>query len=102
MVLGVEVIGDVTATAEVSHIETAGPNQRRRIQGALLADGVNCFFAALAMSLPVTTFAQNNGVSAPAFSRGLFVVEAIFCSGLLYLLWSRTSFGKSKHSREVF
>ncbi|KAK9815474.1 hypothetical protein WJX72_004255 [[Myrmecia] bisecta] len=62
IVLGVEVIGDVTATAEVSHIETAGPQHRRRIQGGLLADGVNCFFAALAMTLPVTTFAQNNGV----------------------------------------
>jgi uracil-xanthine permease len=62
IVLGVEVIGDVTATAEVSSIQTAGPIHRRRIQGALLADGVNCFFSALAMTLPVTTFAQNNGV----------------------------------------
>lgn len=63
IVLGVEVIGDVTATAEVSHIETAGPKHRRRIKGALLADGFNCFLAACAMTLPVTTFAQNNGVS---------------------------------------
>ena len=52
----------VTATAEVSSIQTGGPIHRRRIQGALLADGVNCFFSALAMTLPVTTFAQNNGV----------------------------------------
>ena len=65
IVLGVEVIGDVTATAEVSGIQTAGPTHRRRIQGALFADGVNCFFSALAMTLPVTTFAQNNGVSLP-------------------------------------
>lgn len=63
IVLGVEVIGDVTATAEVSHIETAGPKHRRRIKGGLLADGFNCLLAACAMTLPVTTFAQNNGVS---------------------------------------
>lgn len=62
IICGVEVIGDVTATCEVSKIETVGPNMRRRIQGGLLADGVNCFFSSLAMMMPVTTFAQNNGV----------------------------------------
>ena len=72
IVLGVEVIGDVTATAEVSGIQTAGPTHRRRIQGALLADGVNCFFSALAMTLPVTTFAQNNGVSAMTLPKTCF------------------------------
>ena len=62
VVVAVECIGDITATAEVSGIETAGPVHRRRIQGGLLADGVNCFFGALAFSMPSTTFAQNNGV----------------------------------------
>ena len=57
-----ECLLQVTATAEVSQIQTAGPVHRRRIQGALLADGFNCFLSACAMTLPVTTFAQNNGV----------------------------------------
>ena len=35
----VESIGDITATEEVSGLETSGEPHRRRIQGGLLADG---------------------------------------------------------------
>ena len=84
IVLGVEVIGDVTATAEVSRIETAGPKQRRRIKGALLADGFNCLLAACAMTLPVTTFAQNNGVI--NITRCASRMAGLFCGGWLILL----------------
>jgi xanthine/uracil permease len=34
----------------------------RSIQGGVLADGLNCFWSALATTLPCTTYAQNNGV----------------------------------------
>jgi uracil-xanthine permease len=62
IVTAIEGIGDITATEEVSKLETSGEAHRSRIQGGLLADGVNCFFGALATSMPSTTFAQNNGV----------------------------------------
>ncbi|KAK9795575.1 hypothetical protein WJX73_005235 [Symbiochloris irregularis] len=62
LVTAVEAIGDITATEEASRLPTAGSDHRRRIQGGLLGDGVNCFFGALAFTLPTTTFAQNNGV----------------------------------------
>lgn len=39
-----------------------GPEYEKAIQGALLADGVNAFWAALGTSIPLTTYAQNNGV----------------------------------------
>ncbi|MCJ1422972.1 hypothetical protein MMC29_000853 [Sticta canariensis] len=62
LVTAVEAIGDITATEEASRLPTAGSDHRRRIQGGLMGDGVNCFFGALAFTLPTTTFAQNNGV----------------------------------------
>ena len=37
------------------------PDGTRRIKGALLNDGISGLFSALATSLPLTTFAQNNG-----------------------------------------
>ncbi|DBB13713.1 TPA: hypothetical protein ACH3X3_000728 [Trebouxia sp. C0006] len=60
----VEAIGDITATEEASALATFGDKHNRRVQGGLLGDGINSFFAALAGSLPNTTFAQNNGVLA--------------------------------------
>lgn len=59
-----ECIGDVTATIEASQLEPFGPNFEKSIQGAILADGLNTFLAALGTITPVTTFAQNNGVIA--------------------------------------
>lgn len=35
-----------------------GPDLYERIQGGLLGDGLSSFFAALATSLPNTTFSQ--------------------------------------------
>ncbi|KAH9304470.1 hypothetical protein KI387_008874 [Taxus chinensis] len=57
-----ECIGDVTATVEASHLEPFGPGFEKSIQGAVLADGLNTFWAALGTMTPVTTYAQNNGV----------------------------------------
>lgn len=57
-----ECIGDVTATTEASHLEPFGPSFEKSIQGAILADGLNTFLAALGTMTPVTTYAQNNGV----------------------------------------
>lgn len=59
-----EAIGDVTASCDVSRIEVSGPIYESRIQGGVLADGINGVLAALMTITPVTTFAQNNGVIA--------------------------------------
>ncbi|EPE04827.1 purine permease [Ophiostoma piceae UAMH 11346] len=59
-----EAIGDITASCDVSRIEVAGPIYESRIQGGVLADGLNGVLAALMTITPMTTFAQNNGVIA--------------------------------------
>ncbi|KAJ2905882.1 putative purine permease protein [Zalerion maritima] len=57
-----EAIGDITATCDVSRVETEGPIYESRIQGGVLADGLNGLLASLCGLTPVSTFAQNNGV----------------------------------------
>ncbi|KAL1839590.1 hypothetical protein VTJ49DRAFT_1333 [Mycothermus thermophilus] len=59
-----EAVGDITATCEVSRLEVQGEVYESRIQGGVLADGLNGVLAALATITPMTTFAQNNGVIA--------------------------------------
>ncbi|GAN08690.1 purine permease [Mucor ambiguus] len=59
-----ESIGDITASCDVSGVEVEGEPFQRRIQGGLLADGVNSFLAACMTISPLVTFAQNNGVVA--------------------------------------
>ncbi|AEO68101.1 2a543470-f27f-411d-9e13-0c372e7fbfff [Thermothielavioides terrestris] len=59
-----EAVGDITATCDVSRLEVSGALYESRIQGGVLADGINGTLAALATITPVTTFAQNNGVIA--------------------------------------
>lgn len=63
-ITSIETVGDVTATEEASFIATLGPKHEKRIRGALLNDGLSSIFSGLATSLPLTTFAQNNGVIA--------------------------------------
>ncbi|KAH8087577.1 xanthine transmembrane transporter [Aureococcus anophagefferens] len=55
-------IGDVTNTCFYSRLPTEGADFESRVQGGLLADGVNSLLAALFTSPPNTTFSQNNGV----------------------------------------
>jgi uric acid-xanthine permease len=59
-----EAIGDITATCDVSRLEVEGELYETRIQGGILADGINGILAALGTLTPMTTFAQNNGVIA--------------------------------------
>jgi uracil-xanthine permease len=59
-----EAIGDVTATCDVSRLEVEGELFESRIQGGVLADGINGILAALCTITPMSTFAQNNGVIA--------------------------------------
>lgn len=48
----------------MSRIEVEGEIYESRIQGGVLADGINGILAALMTITPMTTFAQNNGVIA--------------------------------------
>ncbi|KAF2662686.1 xanthine/uracil permease protein-like protein [Lophiostoma macrostomum CBS 122681] len=64
IVLAMEAIGDITATCDVSRLEVDGELFDSRIQGGVLADGLNGIIAALCTITPMSTFAQNNGVIA--------------------------------------
>jgi len=64
IVLAMEAIGDITATCDVSRLEVSGLRFDSRIQGGVLADGLNGMIAGLCTITPMSTFAQNNGVIA--------------------------------------
>ncbi|KAE9372551.1 Xanthine/uracil permease [Stipitochalara longipes BDJ] len=64
LVLMMESIGDITATCDVSRLQVEGKLFDSRIQGGVLADGVNGMLACLCTITPMSTFAQNNGVIA--------------------------------------
>lgn len=79
IILACEAIGDITATCDgkptvskqkyswidsglVSKLDVEGGLFDSRIQGGLLADGLNGVLAGLATITPMSTYAQNNGV----------------------------------------
>lgn len=64
IVLMMEAIGDITATCDVSRLEVEGKLFDSRIQGGVLADGMNGLIAGLCTMTPQSVFAQNNGVIA--------------------------------------
>ena len=57
-----EAVGDLTATAMVSGEDYESADFRKRLRGGVLADGLVSVIATALGSLPLTTFAQNNGV----------------------------------------
>ena len=64
IILAMEAICDITATCDVSRLEVDGKLFDSRIQGGVLADGLNGVLAGLCTITPMSTFAQNNGVIA--------------------------------------
>lgn len=64
LILMMEAIGDITATCDVSRLQVEGKLFDSRIQGGVLADGLNGMLAGLCTITPMSTFAQNNGVIA--------------------------------------
>lgn len=62
IVLMMEAIGDITATSDVSRLEVEGQLYESRVQGGVLADGINGILSGLMTVTPMSTFAQNNGV----------------------------------------
>lgn len=57
-----EAVGDLTATAMVSGQPYEGQAFQQRLRGGVFADGLVSVIATALGSLPLTTFAQNNGV----------------------------------------
>ena len=86
LISSAETIGDVTMTCVYSNVKEEA-DISSRIQGGLLADGVNSFFACLFGSPPNTTFSQNNGLIAltkcasrsAGFSCGFWLI----CLGII-------------------
>jgi NCS2 family nucleobase:cation symporter-2 len=64
LITTIETIGDVEASMDASMVPNTGPDAEARIQGGLLADGINSAIACLLTVPPNTTFSQNNGVIA--------------------------------------
>ncbi|CAH6718244.1 putative purine permease [[Candida] jaroonii] len=62
VVLMMEAIGDITATADLSKVDLESEEFESRVQGGVLADGLFGVFAGLMTMTPYSTFAQNNGV----------------------------------------
>ena len=62
LVSSLEAVGDMTATAQLSGLDTTSVEHWRRMRGGVLADGLTCLLSALLGALPSTTYAQNNGV----------------------------------------
>jgi xanthine permease XanP len=79
-----ESIGDLTATSSLTGQPISGPIYFKRLQGGLLADGINSLVGACLNSFPSTTFAQNNGVIQLTGVGSRYV--GIFVGGILMLL----------------
>jgi len=62
IITSIETTGDITANCVISGEEVRGEKYRKRVQGGVLADGVNSMIAAVFNTFPNTTFSQNNGV----------------------------------------
>ena len=79
-----ESIGDLTATSSLTGQPVSGPPYLKRLQGGLLADGINSAVGACLNSFPSTTFAQNNGVIQLTGVGSRYV--GMFIGGILMVL----------------
>ncbi|KEN23350.1 uracil-xanthine permease family protein [Escherichia coli 7-233-03_S3_C2] len=79
-----EAVGDITATAMVSRRPIQGEEYQSRLKGGVLADGLVSVIASAVGSLPLTTFAQNNGVIQMTGVASRYVGRTI--AGMLVIL----------------
>jgi xanthine permease XanP len=84
LVTVMESIGDLTATSSLTGQPVSGPAYLQRLQGGLLADGINSAIGACFNSFPSTTFAQNNGVIQLTGVGSRYI--GMFIGGILMLL----------------
>jgi uric acid-xanthine permease len=62
LVTSTETVGDIYAVYKVSGLSTDGTVYTESIQGGLTSDGLSSLLANLFTAMPLTSFAQNNGV----------------------------------------
>jgi xanthine/uracil permease len=89
-----EATGDITATCDVSRLEVEGKVFESRIQGGILADGINGCLAALMTITPMSTFAQNNGVI--ALTRCANRKAGYFCCCMFATSWTQSELSSNK------
>lgn len=61
-ITSIEAYGDITANSMIGGEPIEGEKFMKRVQGGVLADGVNSIVAGVFNSLPNSIFAQNNGL----------------------------------------
>lgn len=61
-ITSIEAYGDITANSMIGGESIEGPKFMKRVQGGILADGVNSAIAGVFNSFPNSIFAQNNGL----------------------------------------
>lgn len=61
-ITSIEAYGDITANSMIGGEPVDGPKFMKRVQGGILADGVNSVIAGAFNSFPNSIFAQNNGL----------------------------------------
>ncbi|KAI9663035.1 MAG: hypothetical protein M1821_008083 [Bathelium mastoideum] len=84
LVCAMEAIGDITATSDVSRLPVEGDLFDSRIQGGVLADGLNGIIAGLCTITSMSVFAQNNGVI--ALTRCANRIAGYACCGWLLVM----------------
>ncbi|MBD8387500.1 nucleobase:cation symporter-2 family protein [Dysgonomonas sp. BGC7] len=61
-ITSIEAYGDITANSMIGGEPIEGPKFMKRVQGGVLADGINSTIAGVLNSFPNSIFAQNNGL----------------------------------------
>lgn len=61
-ITSIEAYGDITANSMIGGEPIQGPKFLKRVQGGVLADGINSAVAGVFNSFPNSIFAQNNGL----------------------------------------
>lgn len=85
LVVMIEAIGNLTATASVSEQPTRGPTYRSRLKGGILCGGVFSALGAIFGCLPMVPFAQNNGVIQLS---GIASRKVGYYCGILFILFA--------------
>lgn len=87
LVSSIEAIGDLTATATLSGMETNDASFWKRLRGGIFSDAITSTLAALLSVFPTATFSQNNGViqltGVGSRQVGFYVSGLLILTGLL-------------------
>merc|ERR1719240_120586 len=86
-----ETVGDIGMSCIASRLPSDGDDTMSRVQGGLLADGLNSLISCLMTSPPNTTFSQNNGVI--ALTRCASRAAGFACAGWLIFFGVIGKFG---------